>query len=424
MYRVYAHDRQARINLGIRRRLAPLLGNDRRRIELMTALLFSLPALPSSTTATSSDGRQHLPRGPQRRAHTHAVERRPQRRLLEGEPAAIDPAGGRGLRVPLPDGQRRSAEHQPALAAQLDQAPDRSAQASPRVRRGSIDFVSPHNRKVLAFVRRHETERILVVVNLSRYVQYAELDLGRHAGSVPVELFSGRPFPTVTDRPYLVTMGPHSFLWFSLEEARPDDADRRATTATAPPRLAAPGGWDSLLAGPGRTILEAALPRILAGCRWYGGEGRTVLSAQLVEAIPLALAGTSPPPAALLLLRVEHERGRYDRYLVPVVVRAGESADRVRHETPHAVLAYLELVGRTGPVEALLIDGLTDVPCCAPSSTWWPATALSRDGRGPSSAPPPARSASCAATRRRSCRPCRAPPTPPTRRRSTASVSC
>ena len=111
MYRVYAHDPQARINLGIRRRLAPLLGNDRRRIELMNALLL-LAARHAGDLLRRRDrhGRQHLPRRPQRRAHADAVERRPQRRLLARQPAAAVPAGHHRPRVPLrePSTSRRS----------------------------------------------------------------------------------------------------------------------------------------------------------------------------------------------------------------------------------------------------------------------------------------------------------------------------
>ena len=123
MYRVYAHDAQARINLGIRRRLAPLLGNDRRKIELMNgAAVLAAGHAGHLLRRRDRHGRQHLPRRPQRRAHADAVERRPQRRLLARQPAAALPAGDHRPRVPLRGGQRRGAAEQPELAAVVDEA--------------------------------------------------------------------------------------------------------------------------------------------------------------------------------------------------------------------------------------------------------------------------------------------------------------
>ena len=134
MYRVYARDPQMRINLGIRRRLAPLLGNNRRRIELMNGLLMSLPGHAGHLLRRRDrDGRQRLRRRPQRRAHPDAVERRPERGLLVGEPPAAVPAGDHRPRVPLRGGQRRGPAGQPAFAAVVDEAAARPAPAAPRV---------------------------------------------------------------------------------------------------------------------------------------------------------------------------------------------------------------------------------------------------------------------------------------------------
>ena len=130
MYRVYAEDPQARINLGIRRRLAPLLGNDRRRIELMNALLFSLPGHPGHLLRRRDrHGGQHLPGRSQRRADADAVEPGPQRRLLGRQPAAPVPAAGRRPRAPPLGHQRRGAAEQPFLAAVVDATVDRCGPA-------------------------------------------------------------------------------------------------------------------------------------------------------------------------------------------------------------------------------------------------------------------------------------------------------
>ena len=135
MYRAYAARAAMRINLGIRRRLAPLVGNDRRKIELLNGLLFSLPGHAGPLLRRRDrDGRQRLPRRSQRRAHADAVERRPQRRLLARQPAAAHPAGHHRPRVPLRVDQRREPAAEPELAALVDQAPHRAAQALPGLR--------------------------------------------------------------------------------------------------------------------------------------------------------------------------------------------------------------------------------------------------------------------------------------------------
>ncbi len=190
MYRVYAQDRHMRINLGIRRRLAPLLENDRRRIELMNGLLFSLPGHAGDLLRRRNrHGRQHLSGRPQRRAHAHAVERRPQRRLLARQPAAALPAGQHRPGISLRSDQRRNAAEQSAFAAVVDEAPDGAAQAAARLGRGTLEFLHPENRRILAFTRSEGDERVLVVANLSRFAQCAELDLARYPGMVPLEVF-------------------------------------------------------------------------------------------------------------------------------------------------------------------------------------------------------------------------------------------
>ena len=90
---------------------------------------------------------------------------------------------------------------------------------------GRIDFFYPENRKVFACIRQYQNERILVVANLSRYVQPVELDLSPFQSLVPVELFGSTEFPAITDKPYFLTLGPHAFYWFSLEAKAPARAE-------------------------------------------------------------------------------------------------------------------------------------------------------------------------------------------------------
>ncbi|MDY6917026.1 MAG: maltose alpha-D-glucosyltransferase, partial [Chloroflexota bacterium] len=218
MYRVYAHDAQARVNLGIRRRLAPLLNNDRKKIELMKSLLFSLPGTPvvyygdeigmgdNFYLGDRGGVRTPMQWNSDRNAGFSAAN--PQRLYL---PITIDPE-----------------YHYEAVNVEAHQNnPDsllwwmkRLIAVRKRFKalsRGSLELVFPENRKVLAFVRRYEDETILVVANLSRLAQHAFLSLGEHTGAVPIELFGGAEFPRIGDEPYFLTLSPYGFYWFSLE---------------------------------------------------------------------------------------------------------------------------------------------------------------------------------------------------------------
>ena len=209
-----------RINLGIRRRLAPLLENDRRRIELMNALLFSLPGTPVIYYGDEIGMGDNIYLGDRNGVRTPmqwSADRNagfsranPQRLYL---PVEHRP------RIPLRGGQRRGAAEQPALAAVVDEAPDRAAQAVPRLWPRQPGVLFPSNRRVLAFVRRYEDEIVLVVANLSRFAQCAELDLSGFRGLVPVEVFGSTRFPPVTDKPYFLSLGPHAFFWLHLAPA-------------------------------------------------------------------------------------------------------------------------------------------------------------------------------------------------------------
>ena len=218
MFRAYARDRRAKIFQGIRHRLAPLLGNDRRRIELMTALLFSLQGTPviyygdeigmgdNIYLGDRNGVRTPMQWSPDRNAGFSRAN--PQRLYL---PIVIDPEYSY---------EAVNVETQQANASSLLWWTKRLIALRKEYRafgRGSIEFLKPENPKILAFVRRYEDETILVVANLSRFVQYAELDLKEFDGLVLAELTGRTPFPPVGQLPYLLTVGPHGILWFAVE---------------------------------------------------------------------------------------------------------------------------------------------------------------------------------------------------------------
>ncbi len=236
MYQWYAADPQMRINGGIRRRLAPLMENSRRRIELMNSLLFSLPGTPVIYYGDEIGMGDNIYLGDRNsRADADAVDRRSQRRLLaRRRRAALRAAHHRsGLR--LQRGQRRGAGTVAVLAPQLDEADDRAAQAAHRL--------WPRHHRVPARARTarcsrmsdgHENETVLCVANLSRSMQPVELDLSRFRGMLPIEMLGQTEFPSIGDQPYFLSLGAYGFIWFRLQQAAP--ADHRTNHRRTRPR--------------------------------------------------------------------------------------------------------------------------------------------------------------------------------------------
>ena len=321
MYRVYADDPQARINLGIRHRLAPLLGNDRRLIEMMNGLLFSLPGTPviyygdelgmgDNIYLGDRDGvRTPMQWSQDRNAGFSAAN--PQKLYL---PVVIDPE-----------------YHASAVNVESQQANPGSLlwwmrrlialrKRHPVFGRGEIEFLLPENRKVLTFLRTFGEERILVVANLSRYSQYVELDLSRFQGMTPVAMLGGVEFPRIGELPYLLTLGPHDFYWFSLEQ-QDASGDRGG-------RPAAARGARALDAGrrePARPRgARGRLPAWLRARRWFGAKTRRMRGVTIVDTIriPDPESRNGPPLGYLMLVRAEFTEGDGETYFVPLSAMA------------------------------------------------------------------------------------------------------
>src|SRR5438034_1346574 len=198
MYRAYAHDRQARINLGIRRLLAPLLGNNRRLMEMMNGLLFTLPGTPVIYYGDELGMGDNIYLGDRNGVRT-PMQWSPDRN------AGFSKANPQRLYLPVVIDREYHFEALNVEAQQNNQHSllwwtRRMIALRKRYRafgRGSLEFLYPENRKVLAFLRKYEHERILVVVNLSRHAQYVQMDLSRFEGLQPVELFGRTEFPPI-----------------------------------------------------------------------------------------------------------------------------------------------------------------------------------------------------------------------------------
>ena len=350
MYRVYAHESAMRINLGIRRRLAPLVGNDRRKMELLNGLLFSLPGTPVSYYGDEIGmGDNVFPGRSQRRAYADAMELGSQRRLFARQSAASDLAGDHRPRVPLRIAQRRSAAKQHQLAVVVDQALIALRKHYHAFGWGTIEFLSPSNPRVLAFIREYEDERILVVANLSRFVQFVELDLGKWKGMAPVELFGRTTLPHIGEVPYLLTLGGHAFYWFSLEAPRAGDRSTVAGLYMAPNLESA--SLTTLVNGDDRALLEEHLPAFLSTRGWYGGHTRRLTGASVLSAVPITGVDDE---SMLLVIRADYSEGESENYCFPLTFLPDEPGAKSR--TPEAVFANVKFANAEGRV----VDALED----------------------------------------------------------------
>ncbi len=319
MYRAYAQDRTARINLGIRHRLAPLLKNDRRRIELMNALLFSLPGTPVVYYGDEIGMGDNIYLGDRNGVRTPmqwSADRNagfsranPQRLFL---PIIIDPEYHyEALNV---EGQQNNASSLLWWMKRLIALRKRYKAFG----RGTIEFIKPENPKILAFVRRYEDERILVIANLSRFVQFASLDLKEYAGAVPEELFGRTPFPTVEDQPYTITIGPHGFYWFSLTNPEPTIVDANtshgAITRTELPVLHGNQPIHSHFERASWDELEALLPEFLLR-RGVELSGTVVSAARIADVFPITVGGFQ---VWFLIIKAEYHSGLPETISLPL----------------------------------------------------------------------------------------------------------
>ena len=340
MYRMYAFDPQARINLGIRRRLAPLLENDRARIELMNSLLLTMPGSPiiyygdeigmgDNIFAGDRNGvRTPMQWSPDRNAGFSRAD--PQRLYL---PPIMDAIYGyEAVNV---ESQARDAS---SLLNWMKRilAVRRSSQAFGR---GKLTFLRPGNRKVLAYLREHGDEAILCVANLARSAQPVELDLARFRGRVPVEMLGRTAFPPVGELPYFITLPAHGFYWFQLASAEQVEAPHwheERVLRDDLPVLVLFDGWTSFfrdrvvpwrigMAERTRAQLEQEIvPRYLEAQRWYAGKGDKPARARLADHVLWEAEGRS-----WLLAQFDLEGAREPtRYFLPLAL-AWEDAEEV-----------------------------------------------------------------------------------------------
>jgi len=353
LWDTYASDRRARLNLGIRRRLAPLLERDRRRIELLNSLLFSMPGTPiiyygdeigmgDNLHLGDRDGvRPPMQWSPDRNAGFSRAD--PEQLVL---PPVMDPLYGFDA-VNVESQQRDSHSLLNWTRRMLGVRRRHKAFG-----RGDLRFLFPGNRKILAYLREYEGETLLCVANLSRASQAVELELSEFAGRVPVELLGGTAFPPIGQLTYLLTLPPYGFYWFQLASEAAHPAWHTPAPEPMPDytTLVLRQGLRDVVAGAVRQQLEGEiLPVYLPKRRWFAAKDQKLSGVTMAASTMLRT-----PDGDLLLTEVETKTGAgSSRYFIPLGIAWGDA--NLGDLRQQLALARVRQVRRVG----LLTDGFS-----------------------------------------------------------------
>ena len=356
MYKVYTKDPLAKINLGIRHRLAPLLDNDRRKIELMNHLLFSLPGSPviyygdeigmgDNFYLGDRDGvRTPMQWSADRNAGFSLAN--PQQLYL---PVILDPEYQyESVNVELQ--QRNPNSILWWMKRHISMRKNYKAFG-----RGDIRFLPAENAKILAFTRTYEDQTILVLVNLSRFSQAVEVDLQEYQNYVPKEVFSKNRFPAIREYPYLFTLSPYGYNWFLLEKPEEIEAEHRDNS---PKTITKISNWKDLLKSRHRSALEEYLPSYLMQCRWFGGKARTIQAVNIIH--QLSINSTSPG-VILLIIEVSYNEGLDEFYQLPISFIEDGLSDTIRAQTSQGLIGPITMGDTKGYLyDAVYSDGYRD----------------------------------------------------------------
>ena len=367
MYFAYSADPRMRVNVGIRRRLAPLVDNNRRRIELLNSLLLSFPGTPILYYGDEIGMGDNIYLGDRNGVRTPmqwnsdrnaGFSRCDPARLYF--PVVMDPIYGyQVINVEAQLSDQSSLLHWTRNMIAL-------RKLFQVFGRGTLRFLNPENRKILAYLRdldrgdgSHET--VLCVANLSRFAQPVSLDLTEYLGFQPVEMLGYVPFPTITQAPYVLSLAPYSFLWLELQppnakteplpEHRLEEVEDNTTNQFVALGLLA-RGWSALLAGPGLLLLETALKDWLPRQRWFGAKARKIQSAHVLEWVELPatntpIQSTAKPPVdgsispAVFYFEVAYLDSPSDIYQLPLAYSTAADAEELTVSNPQSILAML-----------------------------------------------------------------------------------
>jgi maltose alpha-D-glucosyltransferase/alpha-amylase len=358
MYLAYSADPQMRINIGIRRRLAPLIDNNRRRIELLNSLLFSFPGTPILYYGDELGMGDNIYLGDRNGVRTpmqwNADRNAGFSRVNPAKlysPVIMDPVFGY---------QSVNVEAQQEDSSSLLNWMRNMIALRKLFQvfgRGSMEFFHPDNRKILAYFRCYGEDRILCVANLSRFAQPVELDLSPYAGMIPTEMLGYVEFPKIGKTPYALTLGPYGFLWFELH-GEPENTEFEEITEEEEPTLvlSAVDPWEFLFQnGDKAARMTRALQDFLPQQRWFGNK------TEVIKAIHIRDWGRVPDSsAAVVIAGIAYQGGTADVYCLPISLALGEAAANLQDKYPAAVLCSV----RVGDDLGVVYDSTYDNEAC------------------------------------------------------------
>jgi maltose alpha-D-glucosyltransferase / alpha-amylase len=347
MYKTFAKDPRKRINVGIRRRLFPLLGGDTRTIELLNFLLFSMPGTPivyygdeigmgDNFYLGDRDGvRTPMQWSPDKNAGFSNAD--PQKLFL---PVVID------YNYHFNTVNVENSDRNPSSFLWWKRRVIAKRKQYKAFGRGTIRFVNSNNPKILAFVREFEEETILVVVNLSRYSQYVELDLHEFAGKLPIEVFSRNEFPMISNDPWPFTMQFKNYFWFELQKSeialdhQPSDFDMLDIDNVM---------WKTMN-NPLQQKIKHFLYDFILNNRWFRGDKRKLQGIEIFDILPIPLKrGIS----YLFIVRMDMIEGKKDQFAIPVSIACDTMMRDMLNKHPEAIIATVKFNGE----DAVVYDG-------------------------------------------------------------------
>ncbi|SHJ36706.1 maltose alpha-D-glucosyltransferase/ alpha-amylase [Tangfeifania diversioriginum] len=343
MYKSFAQNPKQRINLGIRRRLAPLLDNDRKNIELMNILLFSMPGTPivyygdeigmgDNYYLGDRDGvRTPMQWSADRNAGFSSAE--PQRLFLpiifnhDYHYETVNVENHEKNPTSLLWWMRRVIAKRKQYRA---------------FSRGDIQFIDTSNSKILAFTRTYNDEKILVIINLSRYSQQAELDLSEYEGYVPTEVFSQNKFAIIGEDPYIFPMQFKNYFWFEL---RKQEEDEVIETLSPDHQLVLSSKEWNKMQGTTRNSLEKLMRSYVRKNRWFRGKAKKIKAIDIKNTIPFSTGNLN---SYIVIIETKYIEGKPEQYVIPISIKTGEIIADVKFKHPEAMIAYVEVDGHEG----------------------------------------------------------------------------
>jgi maltose alpha-D-glucosyltransferase / alpha-amylase len=353
MYLAYSADPRMRINVGIRRRLAPLVDNNRRRIELLNSLLLSFPGTPILYYGDEIGMGDNIYLGDRNGVRTpmqwNSDRNAGFSKAVPAQlyfPVIMDPIWGyQSINVEAQQSDQSSLLHWTRNMIAL-------RKLFHVFGRGTQEFLNPENRKILAYVRQFQEgdhcETVLCVANLSRFSQPVSLDLTKFSGMIPVEMLGYVTFPTITPQPYPLTLAPYSFLWLELQPV-PASAEPVEVPVDEPIVSMFSHGIEGILTGAELASLQQLLVSFLPHQRWFGAKTRTIKSVEILDSA--LLPGLN---AALLFLHLTYEDDSTDVYQLALTISTGDAAEMVRASDPASIVATVT----TGDGPAILHDAV------------------------------------------------------------------